>query len=738
MDVQLTAAYSRPLSLRLTVAFFAAALFTSAALLFWVQPVVAKMVLPLLGGTPSVWNTCMVFFQGLLLAGYAYSLLISQRLQLKNQALLHITLMLGAGLFLPFAISENMIGALPTQTNPTLWLLGALSITVGFPFFVLSATAPLLQRWFSHSGHHSARDPYYLYAVSNAGSMLSLLAFPFLLEPTLNLQKQSFYWAFGYFLLAILIGCCAVVVSGKPLTHHHSNAEVDGAKLTIKARLEWVVLALIPSSLMLGVTTYIATDVASVPLIWIVPLGLYLLTFILAFAKRQLISLRLATMLLPAGIVCLGFILILRPAISPWVVISLHLGVFFLAAFICHRRIALSRPPVKNLAGYYLCISVGGVLGGVFNALVAPLVFSIPLEYPLAILVACLLRPRTKHVSRLGPMLQIGFPAFLLLLVAGLSLALPGFGLSRKVNEGVTLCIPLALAYLVASRRRYFFGLSLVAVMIGGYAYLSTTENSLTTVRNFFGVWRVSTDYNGTIHRLRHGTTFHGLQFTDVEKKCIATAYYHKDGPLGQIFALHTGKSDSRNVAAIGLGAGTIITYSTPGEKWDLYEIDPAIVSLATDTRYFKFLSDCSTAPYKMILGDARLRLKEAPAGNYDLIILDAFSSDSVPAHLVTTEALDLYLAKLAPNGIVAFHVSNRYLNLEPLLSGLSARLAAPAFIREDRESDFSDGKYASTWVVIARGQTGLSELANDSRWRSLNGNVVWSDDFSNILDLMK
>lgn len=291
MDAQLTATYSRSIPVRATIPFFAAALFTSAYLLFWLQPLIGKMLLPLLGGAPSVWNTCMVFFQALLLAGYAYALFISQRLRVKHQAIIHISLVLCAGLFLPFAISGRMLVSLPTQGNPTLWLLGVLSITVGFPFFVLSATAPLLQRWFSHSSHGAAKDPYFLYAVSNAGSMLSLLAFPFLLEPALDLRRQSLYWTFGYVLLAALICCCAVILKEKVASRADSKLlTYEPGKLTMRLRLEWVILAFIPSSLMLGVTTYISTDVASVPLIWIIPLSLYLLTFILAFANKQFIK----------------------------------------------------------------------------------------------------------------------------------------------------------------------------------------------------------------------------------------------------------------------------------------------------------------------------------------------------------------------------------------------------------------------------------------------------------------
>lgn len=701
MDAHLTENYSQSITLRVTLTFFAAALFTSAYLLFWLQPLIGKMLLPLLGGAPSVWNTCMVFFQALLLAGYAYALFISQRLRLRNQALLHLALVLCAALFLPFAISDRAINSLPAQDNPTLWLLGVLSMTVGFPFFILSATAPLLQRWFSHSRHGSAKDPYFLYAVSNAGSMLSLLAFPFLLEPNLDLRKQSLYWAFGYVLLAILIGCCAALLKDRVSNHAHSDELIDNpTKLTRWQRGEWIVLAFIPSSLMLGVTTFISTDVASVPLIWIIPLSLYLLTFILAFANRQVITQRLASLLLPAAIVVLALVVILKAPIDVWLLIALNLAVFFLAGFVCHRRIALGRPSVSKLPEYYLCISVGGVLGGVVNALLAPVVFSTPLEYPIVIVASGLILPLTAGVQ------------------------------SPKSRFPVTFPVPIL---------GFIFAFSMLAtVVIGGYQYVFASENALTTQRNFFGVWRVTSEQDSAaFHKLKHGSTVHGWQFTAPDRQCLATSYFHKDGPLGQVFETHKEKG-GKHVAVIGLGAGTVATYSTSNEQWDYYDIDPAIVRIAQDRRYFTFLSECAAAPYRVILGDARLRLREAPQDQYSLIILDAFSSDSVPAHLVTRQAIELYLSKLAADGLVAFHISNRYLNLEPLLSGLSQEKALSAFIRKDPKFDAADGKYPSTWVVMARSDSSLGNIAKDTRWQRLVGNIVWTDDFSNILSLLK
>ena len=685
MDARFTASYSPSATLKLTVAFFAGALFTSAGLLFWVQPLIAKMLLPLLGGAPSVWNTCMVFFQALLLAGYAYVLAIG-RFRVKTQILIHLPLLILAGTVLPFTISESLLTQLPSQTNPTLWLLKVLAITVGFPFFVLSATAPLLQRWFSHSSHSAAKDPYFLYAVSNAGSMLSLLAFPFVLEPRWNLGTQSRYWAIGYVLLAVLIGLCALLIGGKQSDESKAAAAPDIERVPLLKRMEWVALALIPSSLMLGVTTHISTDVASMPLIWIIPLALYLLTFILAFANRQVLTPKIATLLTPPAVIGLGFIVFLKPQISVWSVIGLHLAVFFLIAFSCHRRLALARPSVNNLANYYLYISIGGVLGGIFNALVAPFVFSTPLEYPLILTAACLVLSGGIAWSK-----------------SWLKFALP----------------------------------VLVAVLTFG-SYLDAKERSLTTQRNFFGVWRVSSDEKNQFHRLKHGSTTHGYQFTDAAKRCAPTTYFHNDGPVGQVFKAFDANPSSNNVGVIGLGAGTLSSYSHPQQQWDFYEIDPAVVGIAQDTRYFTYLSDCSKASTRMILGDARLKMKEASPAHYGLFIIDAFSSDSIPSHLVTVEALDLYLSKLAPDGLLAMNISNRYLNLEPLLSGLAQEKGMFARIRRDQQFDSATAKFGSSWVVMARKESTLGSILADTRWRPLKGRVVWTDDFSNILDLMK
>lgn len=721
------------------VPMFALALFTSAALLFWVQPLIAKMLLPLLGGAPSVWNTCMVFFQVSLLAGYAYALLISQRFSLRNQAIVHALLLLGAALVLPFALSNRVLASLQSQPSPLIWLLSTLLVTVGPPFLLLSATAPLLQRWFSQTNHRSAHDPYYLYAVSNAGSMLALLAFPFAFEPAFAVRTQSVVWAIGYVGLILLIVVCAILLNRRKAVTTLAEMVVDNAVETVGVakRLEWTLLALVPSSLMLGVTTYIAIDVASVPLIWIIPLALYLSTFILAFGKKQIIKPSVASILLPVAVVCLGVFGVLNPPVSVWVMIGLHLLVFFLAALVCHQRLAQARPHISKLAEYYLWIAVGGVLGGAFNALLAPLIFRMPIEYPIAIVLACLMRPPTDEEKRSGKWFLVIFPSLIFLVTLGLSLFVPRMGVSLRLGAVIGLLVPPGVCFVFSIQRPIAFGLGLAALMVGALPYFNTKDEILASERNFFGIWRVTANRKIGFRLLTHGSTTHGVQLDDESRKCEATSYYHKDGPIGQVFEVYNAKSTNMPVAVTGLGSGTLGTYSDQGQQWDFYDIDPAIVRMASEPRLFTFLSDCTRGTYRVILGDARLKLREAPEGQYGVIVMDAFSSDSVPTHLLTSQALELYLTKLAPDGVIAFHISNRYLNLEPLLGGLARHAGLSALIRRDAGGNIP-WKYSSTWVVMARNDAALGVIASDSRWVKLQGAMVWTDDFSNILGVLK
>jgi hypothetical protein len=784
---------------------FAVTLFLSAFLLFWVQPLVGKMVLPLLGGTPAVWNTCMLFFQGVLLAGYAYVLASTRWLSTRSQILLHAALLVAAALAFPIAISESAAHGVPEDGSPVGWLLRTLLLVTGLPFFALSASAPLLQKWFSRTGTASASDPYFLYAASNAGSLVALLGFPVLLEPNLALREQSRMWAFAYgALVALVLACAAIVwrtrsVTGNatdesvgaglvptrstsdepdaesfeslragtsPAPTEPASQKVSEAHLTVRQRLHWTLLAFVPSSLVLGATTYITTDVAAVPLLWVIPLSLYLLSFVLVFARRQIMPRWLMVRLLP-GVATLLALIYLSGATQPaWFLILFHLIFLFVAAMVCHGQLADERPAARHLAEFYLWLAVGGVLGGVFNALVAPLVFNTVVEYPLVILLASYLRPAFRRGGRAlfglklrgrdakdesvadeseprAMRLDLVLPLGIFALTAALALVASRFEIGAVERVAVTFGIPLFLLNHFYAPRPLRFALGLAAVMLASVIVAETSGTTLHASRNFFGTLRVSTDGAGELHWLRHGSTLHGSQHTDPARACQPLSYYTREGPLGSVFDAFNAKPDaSRSVAVVGLGAGTTAAYARAAEAWTFYEIDPAVVEVARDARLFRYLSACAAAPVKVVLGDARLRLRDAPPGVYGLIVLDAFNSDAVPAHLLTREALALYLTKLAPSGLIAFHVSSRTLELERVVGGLAQDAGLVARVFADKEHKPETGKDPSTWVAVARSDSDLGALSTDARWQTLDEQksklVLWRDDFSNVVSVFK
>lgn len=784
---------------------FAVTLFLSAFLLFWVQPLVGKMVLPLLGGTPAVWNTCMLFFQGVLLAGYAYVLASTRWLSTRSQIILHAALLVAAALAFPIAISESAAGGVPEGGSPVGWLLKTLLLTTGLPFFALSASAPLLQKWFSRTSSTSASDPYFLYAASNAGSLIALLGFPVLLEPSLALREQSRTLALAYGALVVLVLACAAVawrtrstardatneaveaglVTARPASTESdaestespraeialtstetSTREVSPERLTVRQRLRWTLLAFVPSSLVLGATTYITTDVVAAPLLWVIPLSLYLLSFVLVFARRQIVPRWLAARLLP-GVATLLALIYLSGATQPvWFLILFHLLFLFAAAMVCHGQLADERPAAQHLAEFYLCLSVGGALGGVFNALVAPLVFNSVVEYPLVILLASYLRPAFRRGGRSlfglklrgradvdqsvadedepsTTRLDLLLPLAIFALTAVLALVASRFDLDVVERIALTLGIPLFLLNHFYAPRPLRFALGLAAVMLASVIFAESSGQTLHASRNFFGTLRVTTDASGELRWLRHGSTLHGSQHTDPARACQPLSYYHREGPLGSVFDAFNAKPDAvPSVAVVGLGAGTTAAYARAGAAWTFYEIDPAVVGVARDPQLFRYLSACAGAPVGVVLGDARLRLRDAPPGGYGLIVLDAFSSDAVPAHLMTREALALYLSKLAPGGLIAFHVSNRSLELERVVGGLARDAGLVARVFADKEHKPETGKDPSTWVVVARADSDLGALSTDARWRPLDASthklVLWRDDFSNVVSVFK
>jgi len=726
----------------------------------------------------------MLFFQAMLLAGYAYALLVSRYLRLRAQVAAHALLLIITALTFPILLSDATAGSVPREGDPSLWLLGSLLTTVGLPFFAVSTFSPLLQKWFAETRQDSSRDPYFLYAASNAGSLLALLSYPLLLEPGFTLRGQSRLWSSVYALLALLAAACAFTLlrrtqpsetklpahlTGEATaaagTHDEETnslaliandiqiaaSDATVATLSWHRRLRWVALAFVPSSLMLGVTTYLSTDIASLPLLWIIPLSLYLLTLVFAFARRQLLKLRTLARIMPGIALVFTLVYLSGATKPPWLLILSHLCFFFFAALACHSQLAADRPGVRHLTEFYLLMSVGGVLGGIFNALIAPALFNTTLEYPLAIILACLLLPRPpggdipQHDTPREHWLDIGFPAALALSTMLLALVVSHFVFDPVQRLALVVGVPLIIAYLF-KRRPVRFALALGAVMLGSSFHAGLTRETLFAERNFYGTLRVTRDTASDMHWLYHGTTLHGRQSHALDRHCEPLSYYHREGPLGRVFETFNARPPAttpHNVAIVGLGTGATAAYTRAGQDWTFYEINPAVVQVARDPTYFTYLSYCTAAPVSIALGDARLQMQNAPAAHYGLIVLDAFSSDAIPMHLMTLEALDLYLSKLAPNGgLLVFHISNRSLDLHPVVADLARARNLHALSFDDTAPNQRSGKEPSQWVVLSRRPEDVSTLALDStRWRKLEGRPdrpVWRDDFSNIISIFK
>jgi hypothetical protein len=743
-------------------ALYAATIFLSAALLFSVQPLFAKMILPQLGGTPAVWNTCMLFFQVLLLAGYAYAHVSTRWLTPRRQPLLHLALLLLAVIVLPIAVPSTWTP--PRETTPVFWLLGLLTVAVGAPFFCLSATAPLLQCWFGYTRHASASDPYFLYAASNLGSMLALLSYPVLVEPTLRLAQQSWFWAWGYGVLVLAIAGCALALwrpspacapaeklsepAAEP-TRRRSRKKQRDAELPRVVdwprRLNWIGLSFVPSSWMLAVTTHLTTDVAAVPLLWVIPLALYLLTFILVFSRTQWIPHDWLVRLFPFAVILLCVSVILQPG---WQILLLHLCVFFIGSLVCHRELARDRPAVDHLTEYFFWMSLGGALGGVFNALVAPLVFPWLLEYPLTVLLACWLRPslypQDDSQSRwIDVAFLAGFVALLgVLLYAATALGIEIVG-SDQLRLVVLFGLPL-LAIFYFIDQPGWFAATVGMVLIASKFLPPFNAEVLHTARSFFGVHRVLFEAPAS-HVLLHGTTIHGIQSTDPGRACQPLSYYHRGGPLGDVFHTLASGQRSQPVAVIGLGAGAAVCYCEPNQSFTFYEIDPIVERLARSPQYFSYLSDCCRGTYEVVLGDGRLRLSDAPDGQYGLILLDAFSSDSIPVHLLTREAIALYLSKLADGGRLAFHISNAHLDLQPVLRNLAVDAGLHCAFGEDRATAPANTglqqELPSNYAVLTREAADLQALLELPNWKAAPSGPAgdpWTDEFSNIVSILK
>jgi hypothetical protein len=750
---------------------FTAAVGTSAFLLFLIQPMIAKMIVPKFGGAPAVWNTCMVFFQAMLLAGYAYAHFATSRLGVRRQAIVHVLLLALPLAALPVAVADGW--APPGDANPIPRLLGLLAITAGLPFFVVSASAPLLQRWFANTGHVGAKDPYFLYAASNVGSLAALLGYPIFIEPLLPLRAQGRLWTAGYLLLAALVGACALALwLRKTSVDREASEDVhdDGSRpwtseakpITMWRRLHWIALALVPSSLMLGVTTHITTDIAPVPLLWVLPLTLYLLSFVLTFSGRLSGSARMFAWVLPIAVLISA-----AAVLSRWPQMALHLVLFFAAAMACHGELARLRPSFERLTEFYLLMSLGGVLGGALNALIAPAIFRSFLEYPLMTAAACMLLPAWRGGSvsgAVGRRLGLG-------LISG-----PGQGSAklapidlRDFVWPLLYCGAVAALFFadhpanLAPRRLLAagacvmflgrpvrFGFGVAALLLLSHFYTTSQVPRLYQERSFFGMVTVTNDAKRNVHWLIHGTTEHGAQNLHENRNVrrLPRLYYDATGPIGQVFMSDLEGGVRTPVAVIGLGAGSLASYAEKDQEFTFFEIDPAIERIARNPEYFTYLSECK-GRLRVVLGDARLSLVHEPDHHFGLIVVDAFSSDAIPTHLITREALQLYRQKLSEGGILAFHISNEYLDLEPVLDGLArAEGLAGLSLRETwldmTEIEKNRGKKPSHWVLLANRPEDFDRL-KASRWYrpwqqlpARADSPLWTDDFSNLIGVLR
>lgn len=719
---------------------FVTTIFVSAGLLFAVQPMFTKMVLPKLGGAAAVWSMAMVFFQTTLFAGYAYANLLTRFAPGRSAVFIQLAVMIVACFALPLHIAAGWTK--PPPFTEAQWVLDLFAASIGLPFFALSANGPLLQAWFSRTAHPAAKDPYFLFAASNAGSFLVLAAYPTLFEPNALLSEQTWFWTGGYYLLILLIAGCGALMMRFPSAL--PNATISDGDSSIATSLydilRWIGLAAVPSGLLLAVTAFISTDIAAVPLLWAVPLGLYLLAFVIAFQTRPLIPHWLVVEVAPYSIVALVAIILASPISSPVFIIGVHLFVFSVVTLLCHGELAERRPPPRLLTAYYMWISAGGVIGGISVGLLAPQLFNWVAEYPILIAFSVLCLPGLMVPGRATSQ----SPLFAAL--AGLTLLmliLPIFGLNLPTN--LMILVLGALLGLTACywRSPLPFAAILLFVLVSTHYYFEDTGRSY-IVRNFFGVLNAAETENGKFRVLWHGGTAQGAQRIRGDDGNLLTgrpkliSEFFDGAGIAQTFAaVHARVNGPIDYAVIGLGTGAMACFSRPNDKATYYELDPDIIEIAQNSKLFSFLTECG-ANTRIAQGDARITLDGTPPDSYDLIFVDAFLGAAIPVHLLTREAMALYFSKLKPHGIVAMHVSNYSLELGSVVAGIAQ--ANNAITRYYEGGDVQSNEREMTSIpmvaVVARSDDDFGVLAQSKFWPILDRDSdqrIWTDDYSNV-----
>jgi hypothetical protein len=736
----------------LSLTLFIAASFLSAFLLFSVEPLFAKMVLPVLGGAPSVWAVALCFFQAALLAGYAYAYILMRYVPAVSTGFVHIAVALAALIVLPFSLPAGWTE--PPPGEPYFWQLGLFTVAVGLPFVAVAANAPLLQAWFALTGHPHARDPYFLYGASNFGSLIALLGYPFVFEPALGLRTMSRDWTALYVVLIAALAVCFAVVRRYARTRASEPAaakterDASAPRPTWRNRLAWCGLAMVPAALLTAFTTHVATDIASAPLLWVLPLALYLATFILAFQDRVPVPL---SILLPLqlGSVIFALLELAQVKYDKWTLTSsAGVAAFFLSALLAHRTLYLSRPRARDLTEFYLWMSFGGGLGGLFSALLAPKLFSEIFEYPLLIALTLACRPgvfRRREVRGREMLWLLGIVA------VGFLLILHGAGWAARLGVsfgewGFTAALTLAFGIVLLA----FWGqgarqLAVALLMFVAVVTLPSSVKHGNAQRSYFGVYRVSLSEANDYNVLTHGTTLHGAQrIRDDEGNLVSDTtpgtYYYSGSPLAHSVKIVQQRLDAKGekgrFGIVGLGTGSISCYARKDERWRFFEIDPVVIDIAAKSNYFTFLSNCQPQ-LDVVLGDARLTMAKEPDRSFDLMIIDAFSSDAIPVHLMTAEALQLYAGKLKDDGILVLHISNRYLDLDSVLGATMPLVPQlKGLIVSDEKADGTYAENSSTIAVFAKDERALDPFRVLEGSGAFNPSLLspWTDDASDIL----
>jgi hypothetical protein len=712
----------------LTPILFTTTIFLSASLLFFVQPLFTKIVLPHVGGAAAVWTTAMLFFQTVLIGGYLYAHLINQYLPVRSQIALHLVLWALALTFLPLTVAEGWSHDAEQSTAWQTLLLFAAG--VGLPFAVLSANAPLIQSWYARSGGYSADDPYFLYSASNLGSLIALLGFPLVAEPRFSATQIGWGWMIGFLALGALLLASGLVARGRIACPAEAVQIV--AAPSLQTRLHWALIAFVPSSLMLAITTKLTTDFGSVPLVWVIPLALFLLTFVLVFTNRPFAShatLRLGY-LIGLGVLAVVFSNLLSIHVTFWSAV-LTVVAFFLTALYAHAMLYAQRPAIQHLTTFYVTISVGGALGGFFNTIIAPILFNELHEGAITVAIAAmLLLGRTAYPPRLA---LFGTAALVVVIVAKASI-ISVFGAVAFGAVAVTQFVAIATAIRKIAQAHAWV---LVGILVAGQVFVDR-GSPLLTDRSFFGTHKII-EWNG-LRIYGNGSTTHGAQrIVDLTaERPEPQLYHHRNGPMAQI--LTSAKADaSDTVGIVGLGIGALACYGQPHQSWHFYEIDAMVANIAHDPNHFTFMSRCAPdAPTH--LGDARMVLAEQESLGFDILVLDAYSSNSLPVHLTTVEAFEIYLDHLSDDGLLLVQISNRYYDISRPLGRLAETMGLVARIQNyggDKSND--PGDVGSLVVVLSRSEAGLGDLNDDPRWTPLtsDGGRVWTDDFADVLEVL-